>query len=462
MSSAPVLPYPQAVAIQTLSAIAILISLPPLVLHWKNRNFPAASLICWFLVLDLFNITNAFIWPGDDIENWWDGEGLCDVEVKILTGAYAAIPGTLVCIFRNLAAVLDTRRATLVPTKRQRRQSHGIELMFCLGIPLITALLHMVYQGNRYFIFAISGCVTGLDESWVSLALGYIWPLVICLIGNYYCGLVLYRLHRYRSQFGDIIRSANSGLNKSRFLRLFSLSFVMMLALTPTQAFMVYRNISLNLPWHSYSWTYIHDYAWYEIVKVPTNGEVFFDRWIPVIAGFMSFIFFGCGKDALSMYRSILRFFGLDCCFRTPQSSSAGSFAQNTSRSSGSRVRLLFARNSKQNARGIANTSCRTDSSNGSYEDIEKGSPPSEPSKRPGRFSWPKSPFSWLRHPFSSSSHKGIPSAPRLAVPSNTVSTSAWAGSSQSRGSIDLNTSPTQKDFIRVKQVIRQESKVRV
>ncbi|KKK18265.1 hypothetical protein AOCH_001558 [Aspergillus ochraceoroseus] len=281
MSSAPVLPYPQAVAIQTLSAIAILISLPPLVLHWKNRNFPAASLIY-------------------DIENWWDGEGLCDVEVKILTGAYAAIPGTLVCIFRNLAAVLDTRRATLVPTKRQRRQSHGIELMFC--------------SGNRYFIFAISGCVTGLDESWVSLALGYIWPLVICLIGNYYCGLVLYRLHRYRSQFGDIIRSANSGLNKSRFLRLFSLSFVMMLALTPTQAFMVYRNISLNLPWHSYSWT--------------TST---------IMHGFMSFIFFGCGKDALSMYRSILRFFGLDCCFRTPQSSSAGSFAQNTSRSSGSR-----------------------------------------------------------------------------------------------------------------------------
>lgn len=84
--------------------------------------------------------------------------------------------------------MLDTSRTTLVPSKRQRWRNRVVETMFCVVIPIVAALLHMVYQGNRYFIFAISGCVSGLDESWVSLALGYIWPLVIFLIAGYYCG----------------------------------------------------------------------------------------------------------------------------------------------------------------------------------------------------------------------------------------------------------------------------------
>lgn len=178
----------ESVVMQTLSALSILASVPPLALHWKNRNFPAATLVGWYILLNLFNIINAFIWPTDDVDNWWDGVGLCDIQVKLLVASYVAVPGCLVCIFRGLACVLDTSRATLVPSKRQRWRNRVVESMFCVVIPMIAALLHMVYQGNRYFIFAISGCVSGLDESWVSLALGYIWPFIICLFASYYCG----------------------------------------------------------------------------------------------------------------------------------------------------------------------------------------------------------------------------------------------------------------------------------
>ncbi|KAL3469258.1 pheromone A receptor-domain-containing protein [Aspergillus californicus] len=453
------------VLLLTLSFIAIFLLLPPLALHWKNRNVPAACLISWFLVLNLFNILNGFIWPTDDIANWWDGKGLCDVEVKILTSSYVAVPGNLVCIFRSLACVLDTRRTTLVPSKRQRWRNRAMELLFCVFVPVVAAATHIVYQQNRYIIFAIAGCAASHDGSWVSFVLGYIWPLVLCFIASYYCGLILYRLRRYQTQFNDIIRASNAGLSKSRFLRLFLLSFIMLLALIPVQAYMVWNNVKFVLPWHSYSWSVLHGPMWNEIVKVPMNGTVLFDRWVPISAGFMSFIFFGCGKDASRMYRSVLQRLGLNFWFSPVYTTTSGSSPHNTARS---RAKLLSAGSKNQHSRDDTTTdnSSRTNSTSGTYEDLEKGPEArvaTQIPERPTPKRWLKTNFSWFGRPLPFAARRdAMLSAPRLAIPENTVSTNAWAGSSQIRGSIELEIMPASTDFIRVKQVIRQESEMHV
>lgn len=177
-----------AVAIPILSTLSILVSLVPAALHWKNRNFPATCLIGWFLVLNLFNIINAIVWPNDDVESWFSGAGLCDVEVKVMIASYVAVPGDLLGIFRGLASVLDTNRASLVPSKKQRWQNHFIDILFCVIVPIIAMITHIIYQANRYMLFAISGCVNSFDESWVSFVLSFMWPPIVCLIGGYYCG----------------------------------------------------------------------------------------------------------------------------------------------------------------------------------------------------------------------------------------------------------------------------------
>ena len=127
--------------------------------------------------------------------------------------------------------------------------------------------------------------------------------------------LVLIRLHKYRSEFGDILAAANSGMSKSRFLRLFLLAFTMLLAIIPTQSFVVYYNIKLVGPWHPYSWADTHGKEWNMITKIPSFGKVFFDRWIPIAGNVLIFVFFGCGKDAMKLYRNFLRSLGFDRCF---------------------------------------------------------------------------------------------------------------------------------------------------
>ncbi|PYI00798.1 a-pheromone receptor PreA [Aspergillus sclerotiicarbonarius CBS 121057] len=449
--------YPEAILVPVLSFISMLLSIVPLVLHWKNRNFPASSLICWYLVLNLFNIVNALIWPTDDVDSWWDGNGLCDVEAKIMIGSYIAIPGTLVCIFRNLAHVLDTSRANLVPTKSQRWWNRGMVLLFCVIAPVIAMLTHYVYQGGRYFLFAIAGCLNSYDQSWVTLALAWIWPLIICLIAGYYCVIVLHRLAKYRSQFGDILQSANSNLTKSRFMRLFLLAFVMLWAIIPVQTYVVSSNIILTQPWHTYSWSTLHSPNWNKVIKVPTGGHVFYDRWIPVASGYVFCIFFGSGRDASKMYCKIVGFLGFGYFFASLQSSAAnGSHATG---STSSRAKLLFHKTWMTTTRTHVNSSVDAARSARDYRDIEKGA-----TSRAKQSKW----TSWYRRPWfsqsrnHSSSQERMVSLHQMPEPTNTVSTNAWAGVSQSRGSSDIGTTPLAGDHIRVKQVISQESEVYV
>ncbi|KAL6233861.1 hypothetical protein BDW75DRAFT_231651 [Aspergillus navahoensis] len=426
MDSPNMSPSSQTVVMQILSAIAIIATASPLVLHWMNRNFPAAIMMGWFILLNLFNIINAFIWPTDDVDNWWDGAGLCDIEVKMLISAYVAIPGSLVCIFRSLACVLDTSRATLVPSKRQRWATRFMEVLFCVVVPLLAAVTHLIYQGNRYFIFAVSGCVSSLDQSWVSLALGYVWPLV---------------------------------------------------------AYIVYVQIKVSMPWHPFSWSLLHgpESSWGVIERIPTGGTVCFDRWIPIASGYAAFAFFGTGRDASRMYRSLLRPFGLDCCFSPKESTTSGSFPHKPG-SGGSRAHLIpgngQARNDLYHS-ARTNSTEYTCSSIASYKDndLEKGTPTSlfTETQIVLKKGWVKTHFAWfgniLPFSFSTAARRARTrprSMPHLAVPasSNTVCTNAWAGSSQSRGSIDLDEitkslSP-RTDFIRVKQVIRQERELQV
>lgn len=179
--------YPMATVLPTLSFLSIAVCAAPLILHGKNRNLPATSLVCWAILMNILNIINALIWPTDDTASWWNGAGLCDVEVKLMVAGYVAVPGCLVGIFRGLAIVMDTSRATWVPSKTQRWRNRAFDLGFCVVVPCIAMTTHIVWQKNRYYLFSISGCVNDFDESWVSFVLAWIWPPIIGLIAAYYC-----------------------------------------------------------------------------------------------------------------------------------------------------------------------------------------------------------------------------------------------------------------------------------
>lgn len=185
-SSYPV--FPTAVAVPVLALMALIIDIPPLAWHIRNHNLAASSLVCWVMLSNLMNFSNALIWPTDDTEIWWDGSGLCDVEVKLMIAINFGFVGALVCIMRKLAKVLNTKRTVLSPSRAERRRETAVECLLCFGGPIYSIAVHYIVQPSRYYIFAISGCTSSYDNSWPKIALILIWPPLLGVVVVYYSG----------------------------------------------------------------------------------------------------------------------------------------------------------------------------------------------------------------------------------------------------------------------------------
>lgn len=180
----------QGIVLSIAALLSLLVCIPPFIWHCRSKNFAPACLIMWFIIQNFFNFCNSLIWPTDDLESWWMGYGYCDVHAKLITGAGVGIAGPLVCIFRSLATVLDTDRATLVPSKGERRRTRIFEVIFCVVIPVLLMCVHYVIQERRYFIYSIAGCMPSYYSSWVSAVLGWMWPPIVLTFAVYYCGNV--------------------------------------------------------------------------------------------------------------------------------------------------------------------------------------------------------------------------------------------------------------------------------
>jgi pheromone a factor receptor len=178
--------YPAGIALAALSLLSLFLDAPAFIWHARNRNLAAASLILWIMILNLINLINAMIWPTDDIETWWPGYGLCDVEVRLFVGSSVALPGALACIMRGLANVLNTQAQVLVPSKRQRFRNVLFEVTLCIITPLSMMAIYYVAQDKRYYIWGISGCNQSVDYSWVGIVVVFLPAPLLMVLDLYY------------------------------------------------------------------------------------------------------------------------------------------------------------------------------------------------------------------------------------------------------------------------------------
>lgn len=143
---------------------------------------------------------------------------------------------------------------------------------------------------------------------------------------------------------------AMSQTTKSRFLRLFVMCGVLILVLMPVQFYVFIKNIEFGVRHFDYAET--HGPLWGYIEIIPSFGVVLFNRWINVAAGFLVFVFFGIGDDAIRMYKGWLVRAGLDKIWPSLARGSGWtgwSFAMGTWGSLNERARqLLFKKRDKE------------------------------------------------------------------------------------------------------------------
>ncbi|KAF2639015.1 STE3-domain-containing protein [Massarina eburnea CBS 473.64] len=303
--------YASAVIVPVLAFPACFLCIPPMIWHFNQKNIAAGSLMLWLGFLNFFNAINPLIWPRDNISEWWKGDGLCDVQVRIQVGATVAITSCIVVIARRLSNVMDTRNITVAPSKSSRVSERVLEIVCCWVIPILIMIVYYVVQRARYFIFAISGCTAAFDASWPSIVLVWIWGPIAACIAFYYAGLLIWRLYRYRREFSRLITARNT--SKSRFIRLFCMSVIFVSVVTPYQIFLLVQLASTVTL--KFQWSRVHGADWNSVIMVPTAGAVRYDRWGEIAFGYVLFVLFGTGTDANNSYKRMFTSIGLGRIF---------------------------------------------------------------------------------------------------------------------------------------------------
>ncbi|EME43336.1 hypothetical protein DOTSEDRAFT_153817 [Dothistroma septosporum NZE10] len=312
--------------------------------HWQHRNLAMTAMTAATIFANLELSLNAIIWSHDDFLHWYDGIGLCDIEIKVDLMLNILFPAAVSCVLRHLANVMDTTQAVVMQTTAQRRRGYVIDSIFCFVIPALEIPFHYIVQERRIKIVSIGGCQPTSDGSWLAFLLVLLPPLLGVLVAAYYAVLICVRLIKYRRSFNAIL--ANSSTTKSRFFRLYLLCTLVIVGLLPTWAFLVYNN---SLPaLKPYSWTATHhptEYAWNSVMFQSSHGNPPFNRYIFLTGGFLMFCFFGFGKDAVRSYRSALLALGFGRIFHSldPKNTSRCSITT-AIESIGSKVKMMMGR----------------------------------------------------------------------------------------------------------------------
>ncbi|KAG9523325.1 STE3-domain-containing protein, partial [Aureobasidium melanogenum] len=273
---------PQGIVLAVLAPLFLILNFPPLIWHLRNRNTAAVFMVFWIMLMNFLSIINVIIWPYIDMRDMYDGQGLCDVEVKLLGGRITGLNAAVLCLLRALAAVLNTDKTLLGPSKAQKRRNTAIELAWCVGLPLLTIVLQYIVQLNRFGLIGVSGCQLMSYSSRISFVLIWLAPIVTNAVAVYYAILVIIRLHKYRSSFNNILSSSNT--TRGRFFRLFAISSILILGITPVQIYIIVTQYPhQNLP---FSFSKLHNPAtWNSSIVMPST--VLYDRWANLACGFL-------------------------------------------------------------------------------------------------------------------------------------------------------------------------------
>lgn len=314
----------QAIAIPIFGTIALLLLIAPFVVQARGGNIGQCAQFFWISLCNFFTVTNAIIWPNFNWMDWYNGHGYCDIQAKLFFPTFTGVACATVCITRRLALAVDPNKMQISETRRQRVQAATEDLLICFLFPVLQIALHYVVQYGRYYITAIGGCLASYDNSWPTILIMYIWPLIFSLINCYYSGqspggiflfstntllvLIIYRLRQHRHQVAKFL--GNDNKNLAMFLRLFGNSLLLVLIYTPVIVY--FTAISVNIQWVAPAYTETHTpEAMSGVLYYPDLGPRTFDRWTNIVMTFFIFLFFGTGTHAMETYRSWLILIGL-------------------------------------------------------------------------------------------------------------------------------------------------------
>lgn len=147
-----------------LAFAGILISWVPLRLLVRNGEFAAVVFIVDVAVMNFITILNSVIWHDDNWSVWWDGAGLCDVEVYLSAPLQTIYAASIFTVMYHLAQQVKLSRVGR--GRREMTRRHLLQAAIIFPVPLVQLAFTYFDLAQRYIVGTLIGCSAVYDVSW--------------------------------------------------------------------------------------------------------------------------------------------------------------------------------------------------------------------------------------------------------------------------------------------------------
>lgn len=275
----------------------------PLTFHIRNRNF---AVICLCVLLSISNaiyFINGNVWHSIPDGDTPLGKGYCDIVTRFQLIVGPALLGCAIAILRHLANILSrTSAAAMTGANKQRQNMIELAIIFtipCLMIIFQTAL----FRETRYIITQFLGCQYSLVRYTPLLLLVVIWEPIMATISTLYAIMILYALNKKRKAFHEIIRNSQSGLDVSRFTRLFMMALLAIFFIAPIIFYSFYAQvIDIDLHYKYKPHGHFSQIIVYYLAT-PDGDSWLWAQWLTAIVSILFAALFGIGKEPFKTYR---------------------------------------------------------------------------------------------------------------------------------------------------------------
>ncbi|KAI1317170.1 GPCR fungal pheromone mating factor [Xylariaceae sp. FL0255] len=279
----------------------------PLVLLWRNGEFAAAVLIVDVMVMNVFTIINSVIWNSDDVSNWFDGTGLCDIQVYLQGPLRTIYSAAIFTVMYHLSTQVKVSRATRLG---QREKTIRNRLQAAIIFPLAIFQLAFTWFdiAQRYIIGTLVGCTAVYDNSWPKTLIYDAPPAVFAVLTVPYAILLWKRFHTITKRTQGMVKSGSmasiSAVRTRR--RLYKMSLAILVVYLPLMIFYLVVDIKSIPSYKPYDYYRIHwapaEYPWDSTVFVASwsiPSAVLNQPWIPIATTVPIVAFFGMTTEAL-------------------------------------------------------------------------------------------------------------------------------------------------------------------
>ncbi|KAK9247153.1 pheromone A receptor-domain-containing protein [Lipomyces tetrasporus] len=281
--------------------LSLILSASPFFWNFRQRNLSATIFVIYVIIANITIIIQASLYGGPDVYEYWEGKVLCDIIGRLPYVCGTGIICSLASMARTLARILS-KKVTLSVSVAQRRRELIVELLLCVGFPLLNLATFYVYQPFRYILLQHSGCIIIFDDSWASFWLNTFWQPFFPIVSAIYSAITIYRYFQRRRQFREVLRSSQSGLTVARFARLLFFCITVMFVELPLAIVTLVTNVKPGI--HAFNFSNTHA-NWNTIPRVVASGTRK-DFYYFTIVSVLLFVYFGFGVDARNMYRDWL------------------------------------------------------------------------------------------------------------------------------------------------------------